>query len=153
TWFDRSPEPPLKHLPKGASHVEVRRVSRFYYCLTFRVSGVPHEDHRGGSPMSNGAGSLGAQELEAIRYAYDNREMAAVLREGFEGDYRARRAWLEALGQACDSQLADEGDVGRLRMSPQDRERCIIAILVGRGGGLTLAIHVYEAIALGVEVE
>jgi ubiquinone/menaquinone biosynthesis C-methylase UbiE/uncharacterized protein YbaR (Trm112 family) len=46
TWFDPNPEPPIKHLPKGASHVELRRVSRFYYCLTFRMPGATHDDRK-----------------------------------------------------------------------------------------------------------
>ncbi len=41
TWFDPDPRAPRDLLPGGATDVEVTRVSRFYYCLTFKKPVVP----------------------------------------------------------------------------------------------------------------
>jgi ubiquinone/menaquinone biosynthesis C-methylase UbiE len=36
TWFDPDPRVPVDRLPAGTECVEVSRVCRFYYCLTFQ---------------------------------------------------------------------------------------------------------------------
>jgi ubiquinone/menaquinone biosynthesis C-methylase UbiE len=36
-FYDAAPVAPVAHLPAGASEVAVEQVSRFYYCLSFRV--------------------------------------------------------------------------------------------------------------------
>jgi uncharacterized protein YbaR (Trm112 family) len=54
TFFDSSPHAPRELVPPGAHEVAVTRVSRFYYCLTFRAAA---EDGRAarGNPASVGA--------------------------------------------------------------------------------------------------
>jgi hypothetical protein len=37
TWYDPEPRCPREHVPAGAVDVVEEQVSRFYYCLTFRV--------------------------------------------------------------------------------------------------------------------
>jgi SAM-dependent methyltransferase/uncharacterized protein YbaR (Trm112 family) len=37
TWLERNPRVPIDALPHDATDVEVSRVSRFYYCLKFRM--------------------------------------------------------------------------------------------------------------------
>lgn len=46
TWFDKNPHVPLEALPKGAADIEVSRVSRFYYCLKFRLPDIAASDPR-----------------------------------------------------------------------------------------------------------
>jgi ubiquinone/menaquinone biosynthesis C-methylase UbiE/uncharacterized protein YbaR (Trm112 family) len=41
TWFDPDPRAPCDLLPPEATDVEVTRVSRFYYCLTFKKTALP----------------------------------------------------------------------------------------------------------------
>ena len=37
TWYDPAPSAPIEAVPNGAEHVSVKPVSRFYYCLSFRM--------------------------------------------------------------------------------------------------------------------
>jgi len=37
TFYDSAPAAPIAHLPAGATDVDEEQVSRFYYCLSFRV--------------------------------------------------------------------------------------------------------------------
>jgi hypothetical protein len=41
TWYDPNPHAPVELLPRAAVDVEVTRVSRFYYCLRFRLPAPP----------------------------------------------------------------------------------------------------------------
>jgi ubiquinone/menaquinone biosynthesis C-methylase UbiE len=40
TFYDRAPHCPREHVPAGALEVREEQVSRFFYCLSFRMPGV-----------------------------------------------------------------------------------------------------------------
>ena len=50
TFYDSAPIAPRRHLPPGATDVREEQVSRFYYCLTFRMP--EREGMRPGTPCS-----------------------------------------------------------------------------------------------------
>ena len=39
TFYDHAPEAPVRHLPVGATDVDVLQLSRFFYGLRFRMPG------------------------------------------------------------------------------------------------------------------
>ena len=41
TFYDRHPHAPVEHLPAGAVDVRVEQISRFFYCLSFRMPEGP----------------------------------------------------------------------------------------------------------------
>jgi alkylhydroperoxidase/carboxymuconolactone decarboxylase family protein YurZ len=105
-------------------------------------------------------------DLNRFRNDFDRNEMNAILRGFFVEAYsldgdpfkpknRYVSRYLESLDEAFfkDAELSDElsEDAERDRLTPADRERCLVAILASRGPDVNLAIHVYIALMEGVE--
>jgi ubiquinone/menaquinone biosynthesis C-methylase UbiE/alkylhydroperoxidase/carboxymuconolactone decarboxylase family protein YurZ/uncharacterized protein YbaR (Trm112 family) len=174
TWFDPYPEPPVKHLPTNATAVEVSRVSRFYYCLTFRMPAVPASSRppeerdrtfstttEGDTTMSNGAlisnvkAILTQQNIDDLANKYSQTTMDVMLGKLFLDAYPTTQPWAQALEGAFGSPSlpADDAPPGRAKLSLRDRERCIIALLASRGGGLNLALHIYIALMNKITAE
>jgi alkylhydroperoxidase/carboxymuconolactone decarboxylase family protein YurZ len=61
------------------------------------------------------------------------------------------RPYIDAIAEAFSVDLpADRGRSTRTRLSREDRERILIALLASRGERLNLAVHIY--VALGLEI-
>jgi len=169
TWLNTIDGPPIDQLPAGATDVDVRPVSRFYYCMKFRMpnartrdagdelqvdttdDGAPAHSEFVTGPIEGGnTMSLTPEELQRIRDDYDDDTMSDVLRQRFDASYPATDAWLDALTAVFTTGLPGETQQNRAKLSAMDRERCLMTLLCSRGEKGTLGIHMYMALCLGV---
>jgi SAM-dependent methyltransferase/uncharacterized protein YbaR (Trm112 family) len=93
TWFDRDPRAPVDAVPKGAVDIEVSRVSRFYYCLRFRMPGAGWAGAGPAAPGSDGASASPVDPMRAQREALaeEKRQRRASRLSHPERQARARK--------------------------------------------------------------
>jgi len=163
TFFDPNPHAPRELVPPGAYDVAVTPVSRFYYCLTFRVGAAATQRTPSPPPPpptpDDGADAertppmpidtiLNAAQLAILRAQFDPAEMNAVMGAPLPAAYPACEPYLETIGDLFYGGVS--GDTSGSPLSAKNRERCLVAILSTRGAGFNLALHMYMAIALDV---
>jgi hypothetical protein len=91
-------------------------------------------------------------ELGVVRAAYAAKtdEMALVL-SVITLAYPPVDKWLNAMGDVVFTELS-QSPAPNLPLIPVDRERCLILLIASRQETLTLAIHIYMGLALGLTV-
>jgi alkylhydroperoxidase/carboxymuconolactone decarboxylase family protein YurZ len=100
---------------------------------------------------------LSPERLEALRATYatpeGKQELDGLLNGTLPSLYKPSGPYVTAVTSIffTDPKLATD-ELGQLRdgLSATDRERCIVALLVAQGGRLTLALHIYVALMLGI---
>lgn len=86
-------------------------------------------------------------KIEILRREYVREQAVALLNAVLPATYDQAREYADAVAHAFYGDLPDDrGREGRDRLSTQDRERCLIALLTSRRAELELAIHVYLAV-------
>lgn len=87
-------------------------------------------------------------DLETLRANYSYATMEAAFTKSVIAPYGPGGQWVSA---QTDHFYAGEAD-DSLSLPALDREKCVLALLAGRGG-TELAIHVYWSLALGLSVQ
>lgn len=82
---------------------------------------------------------LSPTQLGALREAYKPARMKRLLSSGIPNLDADTAGYIEAIRKAFYDQCSRH-------MEPKDRERCLIAVLASRDGGLNLALHVYAGL-------
>ena len=85
---------------------------------------------------------LDEDQLLALRDAYQRETMIGVLSKGMPGIDARTTQYIGDIRQA----FFDNDSP----MKPQDRERCLIAVLAARDAGFNLAIHIYIGLMEGL---
>jgi alkylhydroperoxidase/carboxymuconolactone decarboxylase family protein YurZ len=83
--------------------------------------------------------------LERLRAAYDPQVMRAAMLHAIVEGFPPLDAWNRAIAGT----FYDDPNP----LTPRDRERCLIAVLTNTGPQLSLAIHVYWGLMVGLSVE
>jgi len=100
--------------------------------------------------------ALPSAALETLKGDYKKNggraEMTKVLVSTLPRTYVFATEYVQAIGDLLyASDLPEEDDIGlRSRLSVQDRERCLVAVLACHEAALPLAIHIYIALMEGV---
>ena len=92
-------------------------------------------------PTGQGTPGLNLQELEVLRGGYNGVLMREATRKALNDAYPGGAGFINGL---LDDLYQGEG------LSHLDRERCLIAVLAGRGEALTLGIHIYWGLMEGM---
>ena len=165
TWYDGNPHAPVEHLPAGAYDVRVEQVSRFYYCLTFRMpaarkpapAAIPLPARRmaaTGDRSMEVKDILTATELAMLERAYDWPTLEKKLNNALPSAYALTGDYVNAIGAAFYGYLPpDDAPPPRSALSLRDRERCLIAILASRGADFNIALHMYIALMNDISAE
>ncbi|TMA75478.1 MAG: methyltransferase domain-containing protein [Deltaproteobacteria bacterium] len=168
TLFDSSPHAPRELVPASAHHVTVTRVSRFYYCLTFRNASGNGQLRRASIPSldTQSSGTVGRMpqehqmairdiltddQLTILREQFDPQQMNALLGASLSADYPPSVPHLATIGDLFYG--GRDGNMASTTLSAANRERCLVAILAARGSGLNLALHIYLALTASVSPE
>jgi ubiquinone/menaquinone biosynthesis C-methylase UbiE/alkylhydroperoxidase/carboxymuconolactone decarboxylase family protein YurZ/uncharacterized protein YbaR (Trm112 family) len=160
TLYDPAPHAPREHLPPEATGVVEEQVSRFYYCLTFRMPPAGRAASQSGRPPAQQGGRdmdaakmnivkdiLSETVLADLRGQYDEKEMRGVLSGFFPRVYALSLNYATAILDAFYGDLpSDLAPPPRTALSVRDRERCLIALLASRGADRNLALHIYIAL-------
>src|SRR5262245_13898001 len=87
----------------------------------------------------------------AIIDAFSGEDADERLAEILPAAFPASRSYIDAIVAAFSvNPPADRGSGTRTRLSREDRERILIALLASRGERLNLAVHIYVALGLGI---
>jgi alkylhydroperoxidase/carboxymuconolactone decarboxylase family protein YurZ len=90
------------------------------------------------------------RRLEIID-AFSAEETDALLAGMLPAAFPTARPYIDAIATVFSADLpADRGSGARTRLSREDRERILIALLASRGERLNLAVHIYVALGLGI---
>lgn len=81
-------------------------------------------------------------ELDAMRRAYDARELLDAEIAAFAKAWPTMLPWVEGIARTFYS--------ASTVLLPVDRERCLIALLASQGASVALAIHVYWGLMEGL---
>lgn len=93
---------------------------------------------------------LEQKHIEALQGDFSLEEMMEVLVDTLPKIYERSEPLVDAIQEIAAGAVSD-GTPNRKALSKEDRERIIIALLASRGGGYTMAIHVYLAVvAMGI---
>ena len=87
-------------------------------------------------------------QIRALYCDYDRDKLNDALKYKLTTMYAAIADYLEAIGDCFYTNI-----VPRDVVSPQNRERILIALLASRGGRLTLAMHIYMGLMEGFDEE
>jgi ubiquinone/menaquinone biosynthesis C-methylase UbiE/uncharacterized protein YbaR (Trm112 family) len=171
TLYDGNPHAPRELLPSNAVVTFNSQVSRFYYCLTFKMPeandcerSTTHREqaaqmkaHRRTTqenampPRTTNVDMMKPADVEKLKREYDDGTMNSALASFFPAHYPLTAEYIKTIEAAFYVEPASEnGSRSRTKLSPDDRERCLISILASRGTKLTLAIHMYIALMNGV---
>jgi alkylhydroperoxidase/carboxymuconolactone decarboxylase family protein YurZ len=95
---------------------------------------------------------LDGAAIQAIQdeFASYPNEMAEILQETLPSLYDRAEPLVDAIAQISQQPVPSSPAGLPNRLSTEDRERIILALLASRGGGYTLAIHVYLALILNI---
>jgi alkylhydroperoxidase/carboxymuconolactone decarboxylase family protein YurZ len=85
-----------------------------------------------------------------VAYSSDPEEMAEILQETLPSLYDRAQPLVDAIVEISQEPVPDTKAGLPNKLSVKDRERIILALLASRGGGYTLAIHVYLALILDI---
>jgi alkylhydroperoxidase/carboxymuconolactone decarboxylase family protein YurZ len=97
--------------------------------------------------------NLSAEGLKKLKKAFTTKEMESLFVDVMGDRYQRTVDYVDVLHRLFHVDLPKDGRTERMRLSEQDRERCIIAMLAGRGETKNLALHIYIALMLGVSSE
>jgi alkylhydroperoxidase/carboxymuconolactone decarboxylase family protein YurZ len=92
---------------------------------------------------------LSASDLKAIKSQYNPIAMDNVLSFTLTHQYEAITPYMTAMGGALYPEMQTGATPSPLPAA--NRERCLVAVLAGRTRRLQLAVHIYLALANGVE--
>jgi alkylhydroperoxidase/carboxymuconolactone decarboxylase family protein YurZ len=92
---------------------------------------------------------LSTSDLKAIKSKYDPIAMGNVLSFTLTHQYQAITPYMTAMGGALYPEMQTGATPSPL--PAENRERCLVALLAGRSRRLQLAVHIYLALANGVE--
>ncbi len=152
TFFDSSPHAPRELVPAGTHHVAVTRVSRFYYCLTFRTPSRNANPRHIQKEQAMAIGDiLTGEQLMKVRSDFDAQQMNALMSAPLSTLHPPSLPYLQTIGD-----LFYGGPTATMTGStlpPEIRERCLVAVLATRGAGLNLALHIYLALVAHVSPE
>jgi alkylhydroperoxidase/carboxymuconolactone decarboxylase family protein YurZ len=97
---------------------------------------------------------LSRSSLDALKAAFDVNKIDDLFRDVMRDRYERTEPYVEMLQTRFHERQPKDvpGERGkvRVRLSAEDRERCIIAILASRGAVRNLGVHIYVALMLGV---
>ena len=96
---------------------------------------------------------LAPDHLAALRAAYSVDEMHRILGAFFPHVHPPTTEYIAAVMNAFYSEAPPDDAEPRPVLPAVDRERCLIAILAGRGADLNFAIHVYMGLMHGLTPE
>lgn len=91
---------------------------------------------------------LTTDQLRRLRDQYDAEEMNGLLAAPLPAVYPPALPYVHAIRELFYG--GSTADMATSRLSAENRERCLLAILATRGPGLNLALHVYLALVSGV---
>jgi alkylhydroperoxidase/carboxymuconolactone decarboxylase family protein YurZ len=92
---------------------------------------------------------LSTSDINVIKRQYDPIKMGTVLSYTLTTQYPAITPYMTTMGGALYPEMQAGGKDSPL--PPANRERCLVALLAGRARHLQLAVHIYTAIANGVD--
>jgi alkylhydroperoxidase/carboxymuconolactone decarboxylase family protein YurZ len=100
--------------------------------------------------MTDVAHVLAPDHLAALRDAYSADEMTRILGAFFPHVHPPTTEYIAAVMNAFYAEPSPDAVEPRPVLPAIDRERCLIAILAGRGADLNFAIHVYMGLMHGL---
>jgi alkylhydroperoxidase/carboxymuconolactone decarboxylase family protein YurZ len=103
--------------------------------------------------MSQVSDSLSPESLAQLKRAFDVRELEDLYETVMGGRYERTLPYVQMVRTRFHDNQPPDSETTRDRISEEDRERCIIAILASRGAVRNLALHIYAALMLGIKAE
>lgn len=107
------------------------------------------EDRERRPPMPKLKDILLDEDIATLREGYDRDGMNKQLRDTFSTLYASTTGYIGAISDVFYELPEDIRQQPNDKLSPANRERCLIALLTARGGGFTLATHIYLALMEG----
>jgi hypothetical protein len=98
--------------------------------------------------MPNPDDLLTREQRRKLREQYNRDDANKALSATLTAMYAATTEYIDAIGEAF-YEPPTTHDV----VAPDNRERCLIALLTARGAGLTLAVHIYLALMEGYKFD
>src|SRR5262245_59811982 len=95
---------------------------------------------------------LPSELIKQLRGAYSPSKVAGMLGQKITDMYGATSQYIGAVGDAFYGLAPGVTQQPEDKLSPANRERCLIALLASRGADFTLAIHIYLALMEGCPV-
>ena len=93
-------------------------------------------------------------QLNSLRKTFESpegeKQIKTILRGVLPELYPHSKSYVAAINSTYFDGAARRKDPGNLELDPDDRERCIIALLASQGAQFTLAMHIYLGLMLGV---
>jgi len=93
---------------------------------------------------------LTRKQIETLHDAYKTSGMTEQLKATFRDMYAATSGYIDAIGKVFFELPEDVREQPPDVVSAANRERCLLALLAARGGGFTLATHIYLALMEGI---
>ncbi len=92
---------------------------------------------------------LDTDKIDALRKEYTPAAAASALTDTIGKMYGPTTGYLGAIGKAFYGITDDVIQTPSDKLTPANRERCLIALLAARGADFTLAVHIYLALMEG----